>query len=263
MNADDYYPDSRRKHLSGRVVGWFSCGAASAVACKLMLEEHPDAIVAYCDTMSTEHPDNQRFFDDCQEWFGVEILRLKSDRYADIWEVFERTRWLAGVGGARCTTEMKKAVRQRFEDYGDRQYFGFTADEAHRVDRFRANNDEVYMVAPLIEQGISKGECYHRLKTAGIELPMMYRLGYNNNNCIGCVKGQSGYWNKIRRDFPDVFARMAKVERSLNAAICKRYEKGVRIRVFLDELDPDAGRHDDSPVMECGVLCGSQLGMFR
>ena len=23
----------------------------------------------------------------------------------------------------------------------------------------------------------------------GIEIPVMYRLGYNNNNCVGCVKG--------------------------------------------------------------------------
>lgn len=31
----------------------------------------------------------------------------------------------------------------------------------------------------------------------------MYDLGYANNNCIGCVKGGIGYWNKIRIDFPE------------------------------------------------------------
>jgi hypothetical protein len=90
----------------------------------------------------------------------------------------------------------------------------------------------------------------------------MYKMGYRNNNCIGCVKGQSGYWNKIRRDFPGVFARMAATERELDAAICKR--EGVtdgkrwRERVFLDELPPDAGRYNAEPDIECGVLCVSE-----
>jgi hypothetical protein len=85
------------------------------------------------------------------------------------------------------------------------------------------------------------------------------RLGYRNNNCIGCVKGQSGYWNKIRRDFPAIFWKMARTERQLNAAICKK--EGVtngkrwRKRVFLDELPPDAGKYIEEPDIECGVLC--------
>jgi hypothetical protein len=85
----------------------------------------------------------------------------------------------------------------------------------------------------------------------------MYRLGYRNNNCIGCVKGQAGYWNKIRRDFPKVFRRMAKVERSLNAAICKTERGGERQRVFLDELPKDAGRYEDLDIT-CGLFCGEQ-----
>ena len=85
---------------------------------------------------------------------------------------------------------------------------------------------------------------------------MMYKLGYNNNNCIGCVKASNlGYWNKIRKDFPEVFDRMSKVERELNATINKKYVKGERIRVFLDELDPDAGKDMEMPEVQCGIIC--------
>lgn len=52
---------------------------------------------------------------------------------------------------------------------------------------------------------------------AGIKIPAMYKMGYNNNNCIGCVKGGMGYWNKIRKDFPEVFAQMAQIERDVGA----------------------------------------------
>ena len=246
-----------------RLVCWFSCGATSAVATKRALDKCRGSIpieIVYCDTGS-EHPDNRRFLDDCEAWFSHPIRILKSPKYTDIWDVFEKTRWLVGPNGARCTVELKKMVRHNFERvWSDLQVFGFDALEQKRVDRFAENNPEITTWLPLVEAGTTKKECLETLQRAGIELPMMYRLGYRNANCVGCVKGQQGYWNKIRRDFPSVFERMAKVERQLDVAVNKRYEQGDRIRLFLDELDPGAGRYTEEPAVECGVLC--QLPLF-
>ena len=246
--------------MSGRVLAWFSCGDASAVAAKLAVEKHGDRCeVLYCDTFAYEHPDNRRFLQDVQEWLGREIIVIKSDKYRDIFDVFDKTGWLVGVGGARCTTELKKNVRKAYQRADDIHVFGFTADEQHRVDRFRRENPDLLAQFPLIDAGLTKAQCHQKIRNASIELPAMYRLGYANNNCIGCVKGGSGYWNKIRRDFPEAFARMARQERKMNAAICKveGVENGKRWRkpVFLDELPPDAGRYVDEPDIECGVLC--------
>jgi hypothetical protein len=66
-----------------------------------------------------------------------------------------------------------------------------------------------------------------------------------------------GYWNKIRRDFPEDFERMAKMEREIGATILKDRSWGVTSRVYLDELDPDAGRYNDEPDIECGVVCNN------
>ncbi len=244
-----------------RVLAWFSCGDASAVAAKLAVEKYGDACeVCYCDTFAHEHPDNRRFFADVERWIGKQIKVLSSPDYSDIYDVFNKTRWLIGPKGARCTTELKKNVRKAYQKTDDIHVFGFTADEQHRVDRFWKENPELFAEFPLIEAGLTKQDCHRRIREAGIELPAMYRMGYRNNNCIGCVKGQSGYWNKIRRDFPDVFARMARTERDLNAAICKTEGRDAdgkrwRKRRFLDELPPDAGRYNDEPDIECGVLC--------
>lgn len=253
------YSEKRRTYLTGRVVVWFSCGAASAVAAKIAVDTYGRAntVVAYCDTLAYEHPDNRRFLADVERWIDHPITLLKSSRYRDVWDVWERTRYLVGIHGARCTDELKKAVRQQFEDpMGDRQVFGYTCEEGGRISRFREENREVYLEAPLFDRGISKADCLRAIAAAGIAVPAMYRLGYNNNNCIGCVKGGQGYWNKIRVDFPDVFARMAAMERTLNVAINKTYAgDGKRKRLFLDELPPDAGR-DVEPAMDCGLLCG-------
>ena len=239
-----------------RVISWFSCGAASAVASKLAIKEHGLVEVIYQETYS-EHPDNERFLRDCEEWFGQDIKRLSSKKYHDIWDVFEKTRYLSGVYGARCTGELKRKVAEDYIQHGiDLEIFGYTADEPKRIKDFIKNNPERRGQYILMERGLTKEDCLGMLNRAGIEIPAMYRLGYTNNNCIGCVKGQMGYWNKIRVDFPDVFDRMAKLERKFDAAICKSYAgDGERKRVFLDELDPEAGNHIDEPRISCGIMC--------
>lgn len=244
-----------------RVVVWFSCGAASAVAAKLTLDQYRgsiETVLAYCDTGS-EHPDNARFLADCERWLDHPVTILRSPDHADTWSVWESRRYIAGIAGAPCTLELKKAVRERFERCDtDLQVFGFDATERGRSERFQRNQPEIRMACPLIDQGITKDRCFLMLQEAGIALPAMYLLGYRNNNCIGCPKGKAGYWNKIRRDFPDVFARMAKLERDLGAKICQATINGVRRRVSLDDLPVSAGRYSDEPPITCGLLCDSE-----
>lgn len=238
-----------------RVLVWFSCGAASAAAAKLAVEKYPECEVLYCDTLKYEHPDNIRFLSDVEKWIGKKIKIISSEKYTDIYDVFDKTGWLVGVGGARCTTELKKKVRKDYQKEGDIHIFGLTLDEEARINRFELENS-VDLEWILKNNKITKNDCYKILNSAGIDLPKMYKLGYNNNNCIGCVKGQMGYWNKIRVDFPEAFKKMAEQERKMNVAICKSYAgDGKRKRVFLDELDPSAGRDVPMPDIECGVLC--------
>jgi len=238
-----------------RTLIWFSCGAASATAAKIAVKKHPDCEVLYCDTLAYEHPDNKRFMHDIENWIGKKIKIIRSKKYKDIYDVFEKTGWLVGVGGARCTQELKRKPRKDYQKDGDLHIFGLTADESKRIENFEDNNN-LNLEWILADKEITKKDCYQIIQKAGIELPMMYKLGYNNNNCIGCVKGQMGYWNKIRKDFPDIFTKMARLERKLNVAICKTYAgDGKRKRVFLDELDPNAGRDVPLPDIECGVLC--------
>ena len=240
-----------------RTVSWFSCGAASAVATKLA---KPD-VIAYCHVRE-EHPDNMRFLKDCEKWFDQEVVVLGNDKYdRSIYDVFEKTRFLKGPTGARCTTELKKNVRRDFGRVDDRLVFGFTVEERHRSDRLKRDNPDSEVWPILIERGLTKANCLAMVERAGIELPVMYQLGYRNNNCIGCVKGEAGYWNKIRVDFPDVFERMAQTEERLGRTVCKTEwtKNGKRHlkRVSLCDLPPDAGNYPKEPDIECGLLCAA------
>lgn len=252
-----------------RTISWFSCGAASAVATKLAIASGAEITVAYCEVME-EHPDNKRFLKDCEEWFGQEIIILGRDKYKrSIYEVFEKTRYLSGPAGARCTGELKKKVRQEFELPNDRHVFGYTVEEQHRVDRFIDANAQVHMWPILIEKGLSKADCLGMIQNAGIELPTMYKLGYKNNNCIGCVKASSPkYWKLVQKTHPEMFERMNETEKSLGRSVCKidmntvkkqypeHYSKDSAYwRPQLHELPSDIIAMDDSIDVQCGIFC--------
>lgn len=233
------------KHLA-----WFSCGAASAVAVKLAVSMYDDVTVAYTDPGS-EHPDNKRFIEEVQEWIGVPILRLKSKVYEDTWDVWEKRKFIVGAHGAPCTIELKKKMRWAIESGYDVQVFGYHAKETGRADRFREQNAEIILETPLIERGLDKADCLAMVERAGIDLPVMYKLGFQNNNCIGCPKGGMGYWNMIRQHFPGHFDRMADLERRLDHAVLKD-DAGP---VWLDQLDPTRGDIHTEPDIECSLLC--------
>lgn len=95
---------------------------------KLAAEES-NVEVLYCDTLAYEHPDNIRFMLDIEAWIGQKIKILRSEEYKDIYDVFDKTGWLYGQGGARCTVELKKVVRKKYQTVDDVHIFGFTVDE--------------------------------------------------------------------------------------------------------------------------------------
>jgi hypothetical protein len=102
-------------------------------------------------------------------------------------------------------------------------------------------------VFPLIDAGICKEEAHGIIQKHGIPRPHMYDLGFPNNNCIGCVKQGKGFWNLTRKVFPDVFAASAKMERLIGHSCING--------IFLDELDPGAGRNEPMIMPECGAAC--------
>lgn len=237
-----------------RVIAWFSHGAASAVAAKLAIEKYGNAVeVVYCDTSRDEHPDNLRFRAQVEKWLGVPV-KVIAGKYTSIEDVADKERYMSGPKGAKCTVEMKKVPRFTFQRADDIHVFGLTSDEPKRITNFQKNNPDLICDWILSFNEVTKKKCFLRLYKAGIALPVMYTLGYKNNNCIGCFKASSpGYWNKIRSDFPEVFARRAEQSRRLGVRLVEiRHHE----RIFLDEL-PVQFKDRYSKVRE-SISCGPE-----
>jgi hypothetical protein len=243
-----------------RLLCWFSCGAASAVAAKTSLDRYRDThdvLIVNCDTRPSEHPDNYRFSQECEQWFGQPIIYIRNDAFQTVDDVFAKHRYMSGIRGARCTTELKKMPRHAFALPDDYHVFGFTADkkERKRTEDFKLRNPELHLLWPLIEAGITKQQCYQLVRAAGIVLPTMYQLGFDNNNCPGCVKASSPwYWAMIRKHFPEVFKRRCEQSRALGVRLVeiKRH-----VRIFLDELpERDFPKPHRRENLSCGPECG-------
>ena len=228
------------------------------------MEKYGDAVTIYYADTGSEHPDNERFLRECEEWFGQPVNVLRSERFKDIWEVFEARRFLSGPMGAPCTAEMKRKPSEAVWNLGDVEIFGYTADESHRLARFRRDNNERIIECPLIDKHLTKQDCLGMLDRAGIELPVMYRLGFRNNNCIGCVKARDSidYWKRVRKHFPKHFARMAKLERDIGHTINRESKGGERSPIYLDEIEEGDPRGAD-PDIQCGLFCMAESENFQ
>lgn len=242
-----------------RTICQFSCGAASAVATKLILSERGagDSVVAIVNAfIREEHPDNRRFLSDCERWFGVPITVLRDEKFnASTLEVFRRERYLKGQAGAPCSRALKRDLLDAFRKPGDVMVLGFTIEEQDRFDRFVDAHNDVKVRVPLIERGLGKADCLAIIERAGLELPMMYRMGYQNANCIGCVKGGEGYWNKIRRDFPEQFNAIADIQEAIGPGAYLFRDRETGVRYSLRQLPPDRGRYQDEPAISCSFFC--------
>lgn len=237
-----------------RVVVWVSAGAPSAVAAKMAIRAHAgkEVVLAYCET-GMEHPDNQRFLDDLSQWTGLSIVRLKSEKYADTWAVWEGRRFLAGRNGAPCTLELKIKPRVAFQRVDDIHVFGYAEDanDMRRAESLREHFFELTIETPLIDAGLNRAACLAIIERAGIRLPVLYGLGYPNNNCIACVKATSpAYWALVRKTHPETFYRLADLARELGARLCRLDGE----RAFIDEIPAD--HPTTNPVAPaCDFLC--------
>tara|TARA_R100001443_G_scaffold69311_1_gene77874 strand:+ start:2432 stop:3226 length:795 start_codon:yes stop_codon:yes gene_type:complete len=235
-----------------KIISWWSAGVTSAVATKLAIDEFgKDNIRIMYFYINTAHKDNDRFKEECEKWYDKEIEIWGSEKYGNQFDVIKKARYVNGPAGAKCSFVLKKQVRQKIEKKIDfkHQVFGFEYNkkEINRAIRFQEQNPHTKPLFPLIENKMTKEESLYFLEKQNIKRPFMYNLSYHNNNCIGCVKGGKGYWNKIRIDFPDTFNKMALLEREIGRSCING--------TFLDELDSNAGRKQKIILPDCGNFC--------
>lgn len=278
-----------------KIICWWSGGVTSAIACKIAVDTFgiKNCKFLFIDTFN-EDEDTYRFKKDCEKWYGKEIETItaigkKYDSIEDVW--FDNLS-LNVATGAICSSSLKKDVRvqwQRKNDY-KHQVFGFDFSETKRALNLKKNYATAKPIFPLLMFGYSKKDCIRLLNNAKIEIPQMYKLGFQNNNCFktGCVQGGIGYWQKMQNDFPSKFEKMAKIEHDLTnlkgKPVTMLKDQSVKTKELVKETGekenafvfllphPDYPNNKDISMMkgfkvenlsECNGFCGIQGNLFN
>ena len=299
-----------------QIIAWWSGGVTSAVTCKICIDLFglENCRFIFIDTFN-EDDDTYRFKNDCEKWYGKEIETITSiikpvvesyteseinkdglafdkslqkvpnKKYNSIQDVWFKYNSLNSASGAVCSSELKRRTREIWqkENFFDYQAFGFEIEEPKRAKGLSMNHQDARPIFPLLLFGYSKKDCIKIIQNAGIEIPVMYKLGFKNNNCFktGCVQGGFGYWQKMEREYPDKFNEMALIEHQLTAlkgspvTMLKDQSKVAKSMVkktgliwkqfvFLKDHPeyPELKRFsameemDVEPLFECNGLCG-------
>jgi hypothetical protein len=245
---------------STRIVARVSCGAASFVAWKIAVERYGDRVEAVNAFIVKEHADNRRFLADCERYLGRSVTVLRDTKYgADPIKVWIAKRFIASREGAPCSKALKGRILDAFRP-NDPMVLGYTSDEADRLDKFVDANANKRVIAPLIEEGLSKEDCFQIVVDAGLTLPVPYMQGFDNSNCLNCPKGGLGYWKHIDRYYPENYEEAARVQDLLGPSSWflsdRRGGKRERISLrTLREIDEPRWRIEDEPPIQCGGLC--------
>lgn len=239
------------------IIAWWSGGITSAVACKLAIDLFGKnrVRILFIDTKN-EDDDTYRFKKHCEAWYGLPIETISSKTYKNIREVWRKFKGLNFANGAICSTELKRAVREAWEEEnkGDFLYqtHGFDMGETERALAMALNYPDSRPIFPLLLFGITKDKAVQIITDAGIQLPRPYREGYRNNNCYktGCVRGGIGYWQKRKREFPEATAEMGAIEHELTAAKGKPVTM-LRVRRGKNRYPLFITKHPDYPDILC------------
>lgn len=255
--------------MASRMVCQFSCGAASAVATKMTLTQYPkDRVVIVNAFIVEEDQDNRRFAADCEEWFGHPIAVLRDTKYgASTDEVWRRERYMKGPRGAPCSRALKRTLLGSIAQPGDTNVIGYTIEERDRHDDLCEHFPDEAFSAPLINAFLSHDDCLTICHDAGLVLPLMYRRGYRNANCVGCPKGGQAYWQAIREDFPVRFAKIMAIQEDIGpGAYFLQFRSGPRKgeRMSLKDLPPGRGNMATEMSFSCSFFCdqvGREIGV--
>ena len=198
------------KHVVG-----FSGGAASSVTAKIVRDTYgaENTVLLFHDT-KTEPADNDRFRADVSAFLGVPITDDSDGR--DIWGVFQDEGILGNGRNTPCSRILKQERSMAYMKANQPAvlYIGFTAEETDRAQRTFARYaaQDVEVRFPLVEQGISKDECLHRVQTCwGLKLPQLYAWA-DHTNCIPCVKGKKAYWGLLHMFEREAWEKAAAAE---------------------------------------------------
>lgn len=186
------------------------------------------ATLLFADTL-IEDADLYRFIGESSPSLGT-LVRIGDGRTP--WDLFDLEGFIGNTRIDICSRVLKRdLIRRWLVEHCDPAtttvYLGIDWTERHRFERARERWLPWKVEAPMCEPPLlSKAEMLAELRTAGIEPPRLYSMGFPHNNCGGaCVKAGVSHWIHLFNVLPNVYYQWERRE----AAFRERTGKDVAI----------------------------------
>jgi len=243
-----------------------SGGKASAFCADYAIKKYgKENIVLYFNDTGWEHPDLFRFLEDLSNYWGLPIVNDSDGRNPE--EVFYDQNMLGNNRVPLCSRILKAERLQKYFKDGDNLIFGIGPEEKHRAIRLV----QVYQIVavkrqqfctlefPLIENQVTKEQVQDWIDSTGIEIPVLYRLGFDHNNCSGgCVRAGKKHWAHLLSVLPDVYKDRERVEEEFRAYSGKdvHFFKDETLKHYRERIEAkDQTAFDFSPEDSVAVEC--------
>lgn len=203
----------------------FSGGIGSWAAAQRVAAEHGtrDLVLLFADTL-VEDEDLYRFLDDAAQQIGVPITRVADGRTP--FEVFRQRRFLGNSRLAPCSDFLKqRPCRAWLEAHADPAdtvlHAGIDWSEERRVPAIVRGWAPWTVSFPMCDPPyVTKEQMLDAARTAGLEPPRLYALGFAHNNCGSlCVRGGHKHWAHVLEVFPERYAEAECQEAELRAEL--------------------------------------------
>lgn len=209
-----------------------SGGLTSFEALRRTLDKHgKEHTHAYFADTKQEDEDLHRFLKDQERYFGIEIERIADGR--TIWQTWKDRRCItlrlpSGADVAPCSMLLKREVidtmiTTRYAPGTYTRVFGYEWSEIDRMSRLEADIAPEKAWFPLAERPyVDKCHISNFLEEIGIEVPRLYKLGFEHNNCGGgCVKAGQAHWAHLWFTLPDRYLMWEEKEEEFRQWIDK------------------------------------------
>jgi 3'-phosphoadenosine 5'-phosphosulfate sulfotransferase (PAPS reductase)/FAD synthetase len=253
------------------VIVAISGGKASAWCADWALKQYPkEMVILYFNDTKWEHADLYRFLNDLSEYFNHPITYDSDGRNPET--LFYDNNALANNRMPFCSRILKAERLQRFYKDGDTLVFGIGNDEPYRAKRLIdvyqtvaiKTNKYPKLRFPLISENVTKQQINEFLEIAGIQEPVLYRLGFLHNNCSGgCIRAGKKQWKLLYEKLPEVYMDRERVEREMREYTGKDISffkdetlEAFRERIMRGELSSYYDTDDDKET-ECIGICSS------
>ncbi len=185
----------------------------------------------------------------------------------DVWDVYDERNFLGNNRVDVCSIVLKREaaerwIRSRFFPEEVVLYLGFDATERARQERAKARWLPYRVENPLVEEppdGDPKEAAKALCRDAGMEVPLLYRLGFAHGNCSAfCCRAGKSHFVHLLRTMPERYRYFEEREERLRAligdyTILREQRDGVRLRISLRQLRERVERVEAADRAEAAV----------